>query len=104
MFLLAQILRCSSPIGTWAMGLIQTFILTPNLDLAKPMNNFVACLSMFLQPIKYNYFYYFMFRYREHFLCRLTKYYEGENEWNFINDEGESVGFFLNNLYYLGIE
>lgn len=36
-----------------------------------------------------------MFRYREHFLCRLIKYYEGENEWNFINDEGESVGFFL---------
>lgn len=96
MFLLAQILRCSSPIGTWPISLIQTFILTPNLNLEKPMNNFVACLSMFLQPVKYTFLLKklnIFFRYREHFLCRLIKYYEGENEWNFVNDEGESVRF-----------
>ncbi|KAH7702312.1 CRE-EPG-5 protein, partial [Aphelenchoides avenae] len=80
MFLLCQILRVPSPLGDWAAPLIQTFISIPCMDIARPMDSFVALLSLLLEPI----------RYREEFLNRIVKYYEGDNSWNLITEDGEA--------------
>uniref|UniRef100_A0A914C964 Ectopic P granules protein 5 homolog n=1 Tax=Acrobeloides nanus TaxID=290746 RepID=A0A914C964_9BILA len=80
-FLLCHILRIPSPIDPWATPLLQTYISIPNLDMSKPMDSFVALLSVILTPV----------RHREHFLNRLIKYYEVENDnsWNVVSDDGD---------------
>jgi hypothetical protein len=79
MFILCQILRTPSPISSWAVQLVQTFIGIPTLDVSKAMNNFVALLSIVMQSVKH----------REKFLCRIIKYYEGDNSWNVVSDDGD---------------
>lgn len=78
-FLLAHILRTPSPLENWAAPLVQTFVTTPTLELKKPIDNFVAMLSMLMQPIKY----------RDQFLMPIIRFYEGENSWNMVSESGE---------------
>ena len=47
------------------------------------MDNFVALLAMLMQPVLH----------RERFLVPVLQYYEGENAWNMITDDGEVVRF-----------
>ena len=79
MFILCQILRTPTPVTPWGTQLIQTFISIPSLDATKPINSFVALLSIVVQPP----------RMREQFLNRLQKYYEGDNSWNVVSDDGD---------------
>ena len=81
MFMVCQILRTPSPTTPWASSLVQTFVSVPTLDVSKAMNNFVALLSIVMQPIKS----------REKFLCRVAKYYDGDNSWNVVSDDGDMV-------------
>lgn len=79
MFILCQILRTPTPVTPWGTQLIQTFISIPSLDATKPINSFVALLSIVVQPP----------RMREQFLNRIQKYYEGDNSWNVVSDDGD---------------
>lgn len=80
MFLLSQILRLPSPID-WAVPLVQTYISIPNLEMKKPIDLFMALLQMILQPVHK----------RDDFLIEVLKFYEGENGWDFIGDNGEVI-------------
>jgi hypothetical protein len=51
-FLLAHVLRTPSSQGNWSAPLVQTFVTTSILELKKPIDNFVAMLSMIMQPIR----------------------------------------------------
>ena len=78
MFLTAQIIRLPSPIE-WVVPLLQTYVSVPNLDMSKPIDLFMALLSMILQPTHK----------RDDFLIEVLKYYEGENGWDFVGEDGE---------------
>lgn len=79
-FLLAQILRCHKPLD-WAVPLVQTFINVPSLDPTIAVNSFMALLKTLLEPILR----------REDFLGRIKTFYEGDNEWALVDDDGNAV-------------
>ncbi|KAL3101091.1 hypothetical protein niasHS_001551 [Heterodera schachtii] len=79
-FLLCHLLRCPSPIDSWGAQLMQTFIDVPSLDQRRAMDNFVALLSLLMRSVEK----------RDQFMLRVAKFYEGEEAWNLVSEDGDS--------------
>ncbi|CAD5210574.1 unnamed protein product [Bursaphelenchus okinawaensis] len=79
-FIVCQLLRCPSPIEEWAVPLLQSFITVPTLEPKRAVDCFLAMLTLILQPVEK----------RNEFLSHFKRFYEGEDEWNLVSEDGDT--------------
>ncbi|CAD5214889.1 unnamed protein product [Bursaphelenchus xylophilus] len=92
-FVVCQILRSPSPIDPWAVPLLQTFITVPTLEPKRAIDTFLALLALVLHPIQK----------REEFLSHFARFYEGDNEWNVVSEDGDTENVNLTDMNELDL-